>query len=109
LQDARRLRQYPRLFDQQKNTYLAGDAANRWPAPFNRSHQAVVRAYDEAGKIIEAHEQGAISNNGEQHAYENKSRQIAGASSGKPYLASGTAKSLTRAIARFDRQWEGGV
>jgi hypothetical protein len=32
---------------------------------YSRSHDAVIRVYDEAGNVIEAHEQLAISKSGE--------------------------------------------
>ena len=39
---------------------LSGDAKHR-----SRSHDAVIRVYDEAGNVIETHKQGAISKTGE--------------------------------------------
>ena len=32
---------------------------------FSRSHDAVIRVYDEAGNVIEMHEHGAVSKRGE--------------------------------------------
>jgi hypothetical protein len=33
---------------------------------FNRSHDAVIRVYDDAGNLIQTHEHKAISKSGEQ-------------------------------------------